>query len=433
MDKNAGELFVCCPVWYWRKVMGIFDWKGKDANYEKIKTGKEEILKGWEKEMGWWGVGDSGGEIPVGYAIPKEKDVEKMRPIVSYAKHPWKTALNTTARMVAFLLKRIGLDETVIWRTMDVKGIVEELNGWCEKEDETRMMIGDIKNMYTELPHKEIMEAVEWLIERVEGKVRGCKWLRVEKKGRGGGAFGRGEKKKGYVELKMKDIIKVVMFDLNNCYIRLGRVIVKQGWGIPMGSPLSPILAIVICVKYETVFKETLGVDNRLKIKRYMDDVWLIGRYKKGSKTEEKEIDKAIIDFRTFGYHERMKIETEGVQEKVEFLECTIERRKGKWECEYRVKNEERRKNGMKGLRRFIEYGSYGDKRKVGLVMGAMARVEQNCSEKIGILVKGTAVVRELRRAGYPNSEIKMGLHRMSRKGGGIGRVWRKVREITSF
>eukprot|EP00026_Physarum_polycephalum_P003471 Phypoly_transcript_03483.p1 GENE.Phypoly_transcript_03483~~Phypoly_transcript_03483.p1 ORF type:complete len:357 (-),score=31.02 Phypoly_transcript_03483:258-1328(-) len=356
-----------------------------------------------------------------------------MRPIVSYAKHPWRTALNTTARLVTFLLKRVGLDETVIWRTMDVKKIVEELNEWSSEKDETVMMVGDIKNMYTELPHREIMEAIEWLIERVKGKIRGCKWLRVEKKGRGGGGFGRGEKKKGFVEMKIEDIIKVVMFDLNNCYIRLGKVIVKQGWGIPMGSPLSPILAIVICVKYEVVFLGTLGVDNRLKVKRYMDDVWMIGRYARGCKEEREEISKVVRDFRMFCYHERMEIETEGTQERVDFLECTIERREGKWECEYRVKNEEREEKKMGILKRFVEYGSYGDRRKVGMVMGALARVEQNCSEKMGILTKGTAVVRELRRAGYPNGEIKKGLERMSRKGGGVGRVWRKVREIGNF
>jgi hypothetical protein len=426
LDKNGGELFVCCLVWYWRKVKGIFDWKGKEVNYERVKMKGEEVMKGWREEMKWWRKEEEGGEIPVGYAVPKEKDIEKMRPIVSYAKHPWKIALNTTAQIIVFLLRRMGLDETVIWRMMDVKKIVGELNEWS---GETRMMVGDIKNMYTELPHKEIIEVIEWLVDRVKGKVRGSKWLRVEKRGRGGGGFGRGEVKKGWVELKMRDIVRVVMFDLNNCYIRLGDVIVQQKWGIPMGSLLSPILVIVICVKYETVFGATLGVDNRLKIKRFMDDVWVIGKYKRGNRMEEREIDKAIIDFRTFCYHERMIIETEGVQEMVEFLECKVSRVEGRWECEYRVKNEEREEKKMDVLKKFVEYGSYGDRRKVGIVMGAMARVEQNCSEKVGILTKGLGVVRELHRAGYPNGVIKIGLQRMSRKGRG-GKMWRKVKEL---
>eukprot|EP00026_Physarum_polycephalum_P008851 Phypoly_transcript_08954.p1 GENE.Phypoly_transcript_08954~~Phypoly_transcript_08954.p1 ORF type:complete len:201 (+),score=16.84 Phypoly_transcript_08954:576-1178(+) len=197
-----------------------------------------------------------------------------------------------------------------------------------------------------------------------------------------------------------------------------------------MGSPLSPILAIVICVKYEKVFEATLGVDNRMKIRRFMDDVWVVGKYKKGSRIEEREIDKGIIDFRTFCYHERMKIETEGIQDEIEFLECRVRRVGGRWECEYRVKNEEREKKKMEMLKKFVEYGSYGDRRKVGIVIGAMARVEQNCSEKVGILTKGLAVVRELHRAGYPNRVIKAGLQRMSRKGEGIGRVWRRVKEL---
>ena len=199
-----------------------------------------------------------------------------------------------------------------------------------------------------------------------------------------------------------------------------------------MGSPLSPILAIVICVKYEIVFQGTLGVDNRLMIRRYMDDTWMIGRFKKGSRREEREIDKAIIDYRSFCYHERMKIETEGTQDEIEFLECKIKREGGKWQCTYRVKNEEREEKGMKRLKKFVEYDSYRDRRKIGIIMGAMARVEQNCSEEIGILTKGIAVVRELHRAGYPNREIKTGLIRMSRKGEG-GKTWRRVARIINL
>jgi hypothetical protein len=62
-----------------------------------------------------------------------------------------------------------------------------------------------------------------------------------------------------------------------------------------------------------------------------------------------------------------------------------------------------------------------------------MVRVKQNCSERIEILIKGLAVVRELHRAEYPNREIKIGLQRMSRKGKEKGKMWRKMKELVGI
>lgn len=47
--------------------------------------------------------------------------------------------------------------------------------------------------------------------------------------------------------------------------------------------------------RYKIVFLAMLGVDNRMKVKRYMDDVWVVGKYKKGSRIEQGEIEKEIM------------------------------------------------------------------------------------------------------------------------------------------
>jgi hypothetical protein len=69
-------------------MMGIFDWKKKEANYEKIKIEKKKVLKEWRREMKWWRKENREEEISIEYAILKEKDVEKMRLIILYVKHP---------------------------------------------------------------------------------------------------------------------------------------------------------------------------------------------------------------------------------------------------------------------------------------------------------------------------------------------------------
>jgi hypothetical protein len=112
--------------------------------------------------------------------------------------------------MVSFLMKRVRLDKTVVWKTMDVAKMMEDLDGWIGEKEEEIMMVGDIKNMYTELPHKEIVKVTEWLLDQVKELVRESEWIRVARRGRRGGMFGRGVDKKKYVEMRTKDITKVV-------------------------------------------------------------------------------------------------------------------------------------------------------------------------------------------------------------------------------
>ena len=61
-----------------------------------------------------------------GYIISKEKNTEKVRPIVSYAGHLWRVALNMTAQIIAFLLKCTRMDKTVVWDVFEVEKIVRE-------------------------------------------------------------------------------------------------------------------------------------------------------------------------------------------------------------------------------------------------------------------------------------------------------------------
>ena len=46
------------------------------------------------------------------------------------------------------------------------------------------ILCGDIKNMYTELPHDEIIKAVEFMINRTKAKTR-RKHVTIERKKRG--------------------------------------------------------------------------------------------------------------------------------------------------------------------------------------------------------------------------------------------------------
>ena len=71
-------------------------------------------------------------------------------------------------------------------------------------------------------------------------------------------------------------MLEVIDFDLDNCYVITydGRLL-KQARGIPMGSALSPPLAIGTLAWMEHEWIQTLDDDAkaRFRKKRYMDDV----------------------------------------------------------------------------------------------------------------------------------------------------------------
>ena len=76
--------------------------------------------------------------------------------------------------------------------------------------------------------------------------------------------------------LSYDELLEIVCFDLDNSFFTVGNYIGKQTCGIPMGSPLSPALAVIVCAYYENRIIETVkswGWTNTILGTRYMDDL----------------------------------------------------------------------------------------------------------------------------------------------------------------
>ena len=58
------------------------------------------------------------------------------------------------------------------------------------------------------------------------------------------------------INLTYDELLEIVCFDLNNSFFTVGTFVGKQTCGIPMGSPISPALAVIVCAYYENkIFK----------------------------------------------------------------------------------------------------------------------------------------------------------------------------------
>ena len=72
----------------------------------------------------------------------------------------------------------------------------------------------------------------------------------------------------------MKDILKIIEYDMQHVIFTLGDIILQQINGIPMGGFISAPEAQLVCIYSEVSFHLTLGVDSAyISGSRYMDDL----------------------------------------------------------------------------------------------------------------------------------------------------------------
>ena len=109
LDKEDGLPFIACPKWYWRTIKKTF----YDDNEHYIHTTLtckqtfHKFKRFAEKNQYDRNIRSSKHhDIPYCYTLPKAKDFNRFRPIVSYYNHPLKTLYNYTSRALMFILKK---------------------------------------------------------------------------------------------------------------------------------------------------------------------------------------------------------------------------------------------------------------------------------------------------------------------------------------
>ena len=88
MDKNNSAIYSFCPNIFRRNLLDLFDCTKQTANYTIITKDKMNIKQLWQSKYTQCKVNlgkiNMNGSIPYAYAIPKFKDFQRFRPIVSY-------------------------------------------------------------------------------------------------------------------------------------------------------------------------------------------------------------------------------------------------------------------------------------------------------------------------------------------------------------
>ena len=345
LDKNTGASLICCPVYYFQKLRMAYT---LDPHYEHVQLDKTLIFEHWKDEwaeiaprtdekkkrlkMPLWK--DAG--VPTAYILFKDKDISRHRPITTYFNHPLRKLLAAAHAAMTFIMDKVnekvrGHFTFNVGKPSALPDLVKRTNRKIEalrdggrNDVDIKFYMGDIKQMYTELLHSEIEAAVTWILEifrdRFGDTILVKRRLSKEASQRQYNVvLGKSHVSADtYMQIDLEQLEKIIRFDLNNTFFRVGIEYYRQIKGIPMGSNLSPVLAYLICEYYERRVPRRIPTQHLQNIEgaRYMDDLLLIYFYVKGdlvSKNLYSSYIKMITDTSLPDpiYHKDLKIKPE--------------------------------------------------------------------------------------------------------------------------
>lgn len=411
----------CTKIWLEDKVVSILDKNNKvvfiepissyanrmkrtfldDVHYERVCCDEDEILKqcvGMFVKNSWNRLCSvQGGRLSHAYVLPKNKDpIGKDRPIIPSTRHPLRRLLNMAGRAWIFILSKVRLKHFNILATKDLKMFAQCVDRWAT--DGFGDVVGvtfDVKNMYTELDHSDILRALDWILEKF-----GKKSVVVKKLGRRGVSYGPNRDKKLAVTLPMAELRRMAEYELKNMYFRVGNdVILQQVKGVAMGGFQSPGMAMIVAAYSEYCWLSSLGKDSRLVVGvRYMDDAFILAKGYKKYQIIESLFSKC--------YPKSLELECTGFGSKFQILECEVSFVDNRFALTHYNKNSKQVwLLGSQSIKKFIPWNSGHRKHMlVKVLIGLLHRIWQNTHtsnlyDMVGQLLSYRI---ELEKLGYP-------------------------------
>ena len=334
LDKGKGILHFCCKSIWGSHTKKVY-WDNGGHFLICNDTDKQSILQKFKtffesEELFDIAKFNAKGDVPYLYIMAKEKDVNKIRPLASYFLHPLKLIYRYTSMALAVILKLLPEEEHFnLFKTFDTKDHLEKIFQTIENNledlDSTTITAyaGDIKNLFTELPHEEIEKAIFWTLQKVQSmkRCRGRHSVTINFKDKHSSRIGPSYDDNSTINISFRKIYAICKFDMNNAYFHIKNYILKQIFGIPQGSPLSPILAQCLLMYYESQFLNSIYDNTYFFGMRYFDDLRLISVAYRSSQIRRSE---EMIEKFISGLPPSLILEPEFCDKGFSFLECTI-------------------------------------------------------------------------------------------------------------
>ncbi|GBG72271.1 hypothetical protein CBR_g11200 [Chara braunii] len=256
VDRNPGETCIMCPLLYYEGMQTmflknegyVFDERSEDRFWDESY---DEYVEAGLGQLGKWKMTGGTGKS---YVIPKHKDLGSFQPIYPTFREPMNVTSKRMARALNLLLNTLPDKEH--FNLQAVSGLAERLTkankSFGQMGTDTRILAAsyDVKDMFSRLPHREIITAVDWLVNW--HRERGRKVVRVNPRGKG--AVFDCKTKDSWWAVSLQEIRGFVAFDLEHTVTVASGLMLRQTIGVPMGKSTSPPLACIMCAYAEWRF-----------------------------------------------------------------------------------------------------------------------------------------------------------------------------------
>ena len=363
---------------------------------------------------------------PYAYMLPKDKDpANKGRPVVSYYNHPNKTLLKASAQAFMWMLKEIdskGLAQSFVqFNTSDfTKTVQQKIATLCEKEPQGNLKayLGDIKNMYTNIPHPALFEAIDWVMDLVKKLPESQHGVAIKRKqnGKSGARWATPQDQtptmqKLWKVISIDTMVAIMHHDIENIFFTVGDTMIQQTLGIPMGSPCSPALAIALCMHAEHRFLSHHPTPHKFVGFRYIDDLLV---FYKDDTTPGNSATKQEI---TGIYPQPLELEEEDINNgTLRYLEHWIAfSANGDLGVQHYHKNSHRIREGKPPLKNVVDHSSFTPcGYQFGRIVGAMHRIV-NSSIGHHNITQGCIVMLDelIHQMQFPKTLIKQAIQHM--------------------
>ena len=271
------------------KELKVFDSEADSNTYENITLTPDKIVEEHRNKCKEWKIDldDMQQCLPYMYWVPKmHKNPSKQRFIAASARCSTKQLSSTITKCLkeidtyhAKTGKKVysnnGINSYwIIGNSSKVHRIIDRSN---ERKNVENIATYDFSTLYTNIPHDKLKKRMETVIQSAYNG-HGKKYLSVYNTK---ASFVNNPKKetKAYSE---SQLIEMVNYLIDNCYVTCGNRLFRQKIGIPMGTDCAPFLANLFLFSYEHEWMmKTAKVDRKLAKSfndsvRYIDDLLTI-------------------------------------------------------------------------------------------------------------------------------------------------------------
>lgn len=427
IDKNNGQLLIECPVSAWSRLDKCFF---SCQNFKHTLHTAQTAVKAIQADFRQCSFDQFcallPGELPFGYADPKQSDLTRSRGIVAYNKHPARSLFKLASKALTFLFRMLPSSVThfTLSHLDQLPTNVHNLALALPSSATSRLLLfqTDIAEMYTNLRHDAIIDSIRWLFDCVAQVAPGRSQYRCSvavhrstKQVRWGRAYNE-----DWRTLSFADLLQIVQFDLRNVLFTVGPAVFKQDTGAPIGGFISAFYGNTVCARSEHTYCSSLGTDRRLlHAMRCQDDLLAAVVYEPADASSCNRAHSIKDDFISNRvYAQGLRVKPVSIEDnRAKFVGSNVFFGDHSAYCSSFNRNWSTLDTGRQAFPRFHHWTSHTSSRaKIGTLLGSLLRCRRFCTFDTSALVEINKLVLELRLLQYPKRSILQALSTLAKR-----------------